>query len=187
MGTADEGAEQGGCVCPDLGPDLLGVGPVGHDLWFRDMGDDPPHWNIFGRVQPQGGPQPDRGETSVREEQRTGIPPSGGRNDGGCTAGGRDLHILPPEHSHTVYCDQAHYGPVSGGGAEARVKGSQAVVVSGRVGCGGYADSGSGGGMGGGGIGDGWYGDVDRLSRWEDHVAIVTLGTEPNSLLVYAL
>ena len=38
LGTADEGAEQGGCGCPDLGPDLLGDGPVGHDVRVRDVG-----------------------------------------------------------------------------------------------------------------------------------------------------
>ena len=36
-----------------------------------------------------------------------------------------------------------------------------------------------------GGGGDGW--DEDGLNRWEDNVAYVTLGTEPNAPLAYAL
>ena len=35
--------------------------------------------------------------------------------------------------------------------------------------------------------GDGRDGDEDRLSQWEDNVARVTLGTEPNYLLAYDL
>ena len=35
--------------------------------------------------------------------------------------------------------------------------------------------------------GRGWGGDRDRLSRWEDNVANLTLGTEPNDTLSYAL
>ena len=84
-----------------------------------------------------------------------GISPDGGRDGRGGTTGGGDLHILPPEHSCTVYCDQDHYGPVSGGGAEARVKGDQAVVGAGLIGCGGDADGGLGGRTDGGGGGDG--------------------------------
>ena len=114
-----------------------------------------------------------------------GLSPAGGRGGGGGTAGGGDLRLPPPEHSRTVYYDQAHYGPVSGGGAEAGVKGGQAVVGAGRTGFGGDADGDSGGGTDGGGGGDGW--DEDGLNRWEDNVAYVTLGTEPNAPLAYAL
>ena len=32
VGKVDKGAEQGGCRCPDLRPDLLGGGPVGHAI-----------------------------------------------------------------------------------------------------------------------------------------------------------
>ena len=55
------------------------------------------------------------------------------------------------KHSRTVYCDQAHYGTVSGGGAETRALGIQKVVKSRRGGCGGDAEGGSGGRMDGGG------------------------------------
>ena len=41
--------------------------------------------------------------------------------------------------------------------------------------------------MDGGGGGDGRDGDEDGLSRWEDNVAHVTLGIDPNSPLAYAL
>ena len=53
------------------------------------------------------------------------------RIDGGSeVAGGRYLRLPPPEHSCTVHCDQAHYGPVSGGGEASGVTGGQAVVVT---------------------------------------------------------
>ena len=66
-----------------------------------------------------------------------------GRNVGGGISGGGDLRLPPPEHSFTVYCDQAHCVPVSGIGSEAGVKGDQAVVESVRTRC-------EGGGVGGG-------------------------------------
>ena len=71
-----------------------------------------------------------------------GIYPSEGRGGGGGISGGGNLCLLPPEHSSTIYCNQAHYGPVSGGGAEAGVKGDQTVVVAGRTVCGGDVDGG---------------------------------------------
>ena len=76
---------------------------------------------------------------------------------------------------------------MSDGGADAGVKGYQAVVASGRIGCGGDADGDSGGGTDRGWGGDGQSGDGDRLSQWEDNVDRLTLGTEPNSTLAYAL
>ena len=54
---------------------------------------------------------------------------------------------------------------MTGGGLEAGAKGVQLVARTGRIRCGGDADSGSGGGMDGGGGGDGWEGDRDRLSQ----------------------
>ena len=110
---------------------------------------------------------------------------SGGHCGSGCIAGDGDLHIPPPEHSRTVYCGQAYYGPVSGGGAEAGVKGDQAVVGAGLIVCGGDADGGSGVGTDGRVGGDEQDGDGDGLSRWEDNVAHVTLGTETNDPLAY--
>ena len=67
------------------------------------------------------------------EGRRVGIPPTGGCDGKGITAGGGDLRLPPPEHGCKVYCNQAHYGPVSGGGVETGAKGVQAVVVTGRV------------------------------------------------------
>ena len=58
---------------------------------------------------------------------------------------------------------------------------------AGRTGFGGEADISLGSGIDRGGGGDGWDGYKDRLSRWEDNVAHVNLGTEPNAPLVYAL
>ena len=79
--------------------------------------------------------------------------------------GGEDLCLLPPEHSLTVYCDQAHYGPVSGGGVEDGVKGVQLVVGAGRIRLGGDADGGLGGGTDEGGGGYRRYRDGDVLDR----------------------
>ena len=81
-----------------------------------------------------------------------GISPTGGCNGGGRIAGGGYLHLLPPEQSCTVYCDQAHYGPVSGSGSEAGMKVGQAVVGAGQTGFGGDANRGSGGGTDRGGV-----------------------------------
>ena len=77
--------------------------------------------------------------------------------------GGEDLRLPPPEKD-TVYCDQDHYGPVSGSREEARVKGGQSVAGAGRTGFGRDADSGSGGGTDrGGGRQDE---DGDGLNQW---------------------
>ena len=70
---------------------------------------------------------------------------------GGSITGGGYLRLTPSEHSCTVHCDQAHYGPVYGGGAEAGFKGGQSMVGSGRLVIGGYADGGSVGRTDGGG------------------------------------
>ena len=68
------------------------------------------------------------------------LSPAVGSDGGGGTEEGGDLRLLPPKHSRTVYCNQTHYGPVSSGGAESRIKGGQVVVVAGRTGFGGDAD-----------------------------------------------
>ena len=90
-----------------------------------------------------------------------GIPSSGSRDGRGGTAGGGDLHQPLLEHSHTVYCDQAHCGTVSSSGTETGAKCVQSVVGTGQSGCGGDADGGLGGETDGGGGGDGQYGDKD--------------------------
>ena len=107
---------------------------------------NPQHWDGFGRIPPQGGPQADGEATLTRKGRLMGVPPTGGRDVGGGTSGGGYLCLPLSEHIFTFYCYQAHYVPVSCGGVEAGVKGYQAVVGSGRIGCGGDADGGSGGG-----------------------------------------
>ena len=62
---------------PYLGPDLLGGGSVGHDIRVKDMGDDTPHWEGFGRIPPQGGTQADREATWEREGWCMGTHPAG--------------------------------------------------------------------------------------------------------------
>ena len=74
---------------------------------------------------------------------------------------------------------------MSSSGAEAGVKGDQAVVVVGGIGCVGDKNCGLGGRTDGGRGGDGRYRDGDVLSWWEDNVENVTLGTEPKSILYY--
>ena len=118
------------------------------------MGDDTAHWAVFGRILPQGGSQDDGKTTLERTGRWMGVSPTRGRDGGGGIIGGVDLRLPLTEHSHTVHCNQDHYGPVSGGGAEAGDKGGQLVVGEGRLGLGGDADCGSGGGMDGGGGGD---------------------------------
>ena len=75
---------------------------------------------------------------------------------------------------------------MSGGGAADGVKDGQAVVVSGRIGLGGYVYGGLGGGTKRGGGGDRQDGDDDGINRWEDTVSNVILGTEHNDPLASA-
>ena len=95
-------------------------------------------------IQPQSDLKDDRKTISVRTVSWMGVSNSGKRDDGGVITEGEDLRIPPPEHSHTVHCSQAHYGPVPGGRAAAGVKGGQAVVVTGRLGLGEELNGGSG-------------------------------------------
>ena len=80
-----------------------------------------------------------------------GVSSTGGRDVVGKVTGCGGLHLPSTEHSHTVHCDQAHYGPVYGGGEASGVMGCQAVMGTSRFVLGRNVDSGSGGGMGGGG------------------------------------
>ena len=63
-----------------------------------------------------------------------GVSPSGGSDVRGGTIGVGDLRLPPPEHSRTVHCEQAQYGPVSGGRVASGVKGGQVVVRTGWIG-----------------------------------------------------
>ena len=146
------GADQGGSICPDLGEDLRGGGSGGHALRVVDVGYDTAHREGFGKIPQQGGPQDDGETTSERTGKWMGVSLAGGNNSGGGIIGIGDLKLLPPEHSHLVHGDQAHYGHVSGGGAEAGIKVGQAMVLAGRLGLGGDADGVLGGGTDGGGV-----------------------------------
>ena len=57
MSASDEGDDKVGWGYLDLGPDLLGGGPVGHDVWVGDVGCDLLHWEGFGRITSQGDPK----------------------------------------------------------------------------------------------------------------------------------
>ena len=81
------------------GPDILGGGAVGHDLRVKDVGHDTPHWEGFGLITTQGGPQADGEANSKRAGRRMVLYPDGGSNIGGGVAGGEYLRILPLEHS----------------------------------------------------------------------------------------
>ena len=146
------------------------------------------HWGGAGQIPLQGVPQDDWEETSERTGQSMGIYPAGG-GDGGYGIEGCGYISLPPlEQSCTVYCDKAHYGPVSGSGEEALVKDGQLVAEAIHTRFGEDTDGGLGGGTDGGGRG--YRRDRDRngygLSWWEDNVAQITVGAEPNNPLVYA-
>ena len=92
------------------------------------MGYDDVHQEGVGRIPPQCGPQDDREATSERERRSVDIPYSGGRDGGSGTTGGGGLCLPLTEHGHKIHCDQAHYGPESGGGAETGAKYIQSVV-----------------------------------------------------------
>ena len=149
MGAANDGADQGGCVLPDLESDILGGGTVSYVVQFGEVDDDPLHWGGIGWIPSQVGPQADGEANLVKEVLRVGIPPSGGCYGGGGTSRSEDLCLLSLEHSRAVYCDQAHYGPVSSSGLETRSKVVQEVVGTGQVVCVGDSDSGLGGGTDG--------------------------------------
>ena len=98
----------------------------------------------FWRIPPQGGQKADGDTTSYSTVWWMGVSSTGGSNGGGVIKGGWDVGLPPPDHSCTFHCDQTHHGPLSGGGAEAGVKGDKVVVVSGCIGLGGDVDGVSG-------------------------------------------
>ena len=61
MGEADAGVYQGGGICLDLGPDILGSGSVGPFVRVRNVGDETVNWEGVGQIPPQGDPQDERG------------------------------------------------------------------------------------------------------------------------------
>ena len=65
-----------------------------------------------------------------------GVSPAGGGNVRGGTTGGGDLRPLPPEHSFSVCCNQAHYVTVSGSGEMPGNKGVQLLLGEGGPGIG---------------------------------------------------
>ena len=76
---------------------------------------------------------------------------------------------------------------MSGGVGASGVTGAQLVVGTGRSGIGRDADSVLGCGTNRGGRGYGRDGGGDGINRWEDTVANVILGKDPNAPLDYAL
>ena len=89
------------------------------------MGPEAVNGEGVGQIPPQGGRQADREATAERMGRRVGLTTTEGCNGIGRLTGGGDLRLLPPEKSHTVYCDYANYGPVSDGEMEARTKGDK--------------------------------------------------------------
>ena len=159
-------AEQGGSRCLYLGQYLHGGGSGVHAIRVRDVGNETLHWEGFGRITPLGGPQADGETTFDRTGRWMGVSKSGGSYDGDGITGGGELHLPPPEHSCAVHYNQAHCGPVYGGSAEARFKGGQLMVRSGRLGLGGDEDGGLGSGTDGGGGGDGRDRYGYGLNQW---------------------
>ena len=83
VGAAEQGVDQGGCVCPDLGPYLLGGGSVGYALRVGDVGHDTTHWEGLGWIPPHGGPQADGEATLERTVRSMVLYPARGCNGRG--------------------------------------------------------------------------------------------------------
>ena len=93
---ADEyDVEQGGCVCLNLGKDLLCSASVSHAICVRYVGLDTLYWEVLGGIPTYSGPQADVKATSERKGWRMGLPPTGGRDCEGGIKVGRNLHLLP--------------------------------------------------------------------------------------------
>ena len=75
MGKTDKGAANRRCVCPDLGPDIIGGWYSRCFLQVGDVGDDRNHWEGVGQILPEGGPQANVVSTSAREGCYVAIPP----------------------------------------------------------------------------------------------------------------
>ena len=187
VGAAVRGVEKGGSGYPDLGANSRGGGSGSSVVWVVDVGADTAHWGASGRIPPQGGLQDYGTESSDREGWWVIIYPAGGSDGGFRVTGGGDLRLPPLENSHTVHCDQAHYGPVSLGGEAFGFTGGQSLVGTRRLGLGRYADGSLGGRTDGGGVVDVCDGDRGGINRWEDTVANVILGTDPHAPLSYAM
>ena len=91
------------------------------------MSTDATYEEGVGQIPPQGGPQADGMATAEGSVRRLVLPTSGGYDRGSGVSGDGDLRLRPPEQSSAIYCDYTYYGPVSGGEAEARAKGGNAV------------------------------------------------------------
>ena len=117
------------------------------------------------------------------------IPPVGGRNGRSGTPEGGYLRLPLPEHVCTVHCYQAYSVPVSGGVDDTDTNHIQAMVRTGRGGCGRYVDSCLGGVTDGVGGGDGQDEDRDGdgLNWLEYNKANTTLETDPDAPFSYAL
>ena len=94
--TRYNSVEQVGCIFPDLGKDLLCGSSGVHYLRVVDVGCDTAHWEGFGNIPPQGGPQDDVEATLESTGRSMGISPTIGRDGGGGISGGGDLHLPPP-------------------------------------------------------------------------------------------
>ena len=94
------------------------------------------------------------------------------------------LHLIPS--ILVIYCNQADYGYVPGGGVETKAKDFQEVMVTGQGECGRDADDSSGGRTDRSKGVCIWDGEGYRISWWEDNVANITLGTETHAPLDYA-
>ena len=96
------------------------------NLRVGDVGYVPAHWEESDRLLPSSGTQTDGTAIKDNPGWYTVLTPTdggnGGRNGGGNSGGGHtgggDIRRQPEEHSHTIYCDRVHYGPVSSGGMD---------------------------------------------------------------------
>ena len=105
MGAAGSSTEQGGRGRLDIRAYLLGGGTIGPAIRVIDLGPYPAYAEGAGQIPTQGFLLT-YGEATVEGTgRRLGIPPSGGSYGRGGVTGGGDLHISPPEHHGTIYCN----------------------------------------------------------------------------------
>ena len=154
MDAAVIGAWKGGGGCADIGNVLFSGGAGGASIRAGYVSHGPTHREDAGGGPPSGGTETGGVDAASEPGRDVDIPFPGGGDVRGGRAGCGDLCRPPSEYRCAIYCDKAHYGPVSGGGAAPGSSGIEAVV--------GTRGTRSRGDMGGGGSGNGLGGADGR-------------------------
>ena len=109
---------RGGCA--DIGKFLHRGGSGGAHLWVRVVVHVPKYWEGAERISPSSDATHDGAGATAEWGRYLDIPSPGGVDGGGVNSGVGDLHLPPPEHCRSIYCDKADYGHVTGGGEVSR-------------------------------------------------------------------